>query len=112
MKKYILVLAIFFIYNYSFSQSYIRKTKNGGVNGFNFTSHKIDGKSNTKIICNGPGYEKCPTKSGKPKEQPAIDYVIKLISTGILEGNGIIEGVAIKWKSDNKEMSNSKITIK
>ncbi len=112
MKKYILVLVISFIYNYSFSQSYIRKTKNGGINGYNYTSHKIDSKSDTKIKSNGPGYEKCPTKSGKPAEQPAIDYAIKLISTGILKGQGTIEGVSIKWKSDNKEMSNSLIVIK
>ncbi len=79
-KKSILVMAICCLYNCSFSQSFFLKTKNGGPNGFNYTSHKINAKANTKIVCRKAGYEKCPSKSGKPAEQPAIDFAINLSS--------------------------------
>ncbi len=114
MKKIIIITGCYLISLSPAFASYIRITKNGGPNGYNYTKTIVDKRGNTIIKCSKQGYEQALkyVNDTKQSEKELVDYAIEQISKGVLKGFYEKNGEKLTWISDTKEMINSTIKIK
>jgi hypothetical protein len=118
MKKIMILSLICTLYSSSVFGAYMRYTKNGGTNGYQYTSDVRSGNSRT-ITCKDPGNNSCPKSYPQDEtNDPNLNtinslllYAISQIELGNLTGQLSMEGLTAIWNSDSPTMENSDIII-
>ena len=109
----VLLVAAFLLSTSPASAWYRLVAKNGGPNGYNFSSYQYD-EWGTSIWCEGAGCEKLPTEAMRHSifkkgidtyDQEAADFAFNQMRNGNKEGMVKMKsGRVVTWKRTSKEI--------
>ncbi|MBK9247789.1 MAG: hypothetical protein IPM69_06640 [Ignavibacteria bacterium] len=115
MKTLLTILALTLLLSATPASAWYRLVaKNGGPNGYNFSSYMFD-EWGTSIWCEGPGYEKLPTEAMRGRyftknsidkdDQEAANYAFNQMRKGNKIGAlKMRSGRIVTWKRTTTEI--------